>query len=225
MSRWGFWRYRLAERAAAWISPDVRLSEYGRRWVGDVDFLREMERFEGRGNTRALDRKWTLRELLKWAKDVEGDTAECGVWRGGSTWLIARGLGRTHYAFDSFEGLSEPGPSDGAFFRRGELAASEDEARARLAGLENVRLMKGWIPSRFAEVAERRFAFVHVDVDLARPTRDALEFFWPRLSPGGVLVLDDYGFAICPGVKREADAFLKEPILELATGQGVVVKR
>lgn len=225
MADWGFWRYRLAERVAGWISPGVRLSEYGRRWVGDLDFLRELEPFEGRGNTRALDRKWMLRELLKWAKEVEGDTAECGVWRGGSSWLIARGLGRTHWAFDSFEGLSEPGPSDGAHFRKGELAVTEDDFRARMKGVENLRVLKGWIPSRFPEAADRRFAFVHVDVDLARPTRDSIEFFWPRLNAGGLLLLDDYGFAICPGVKKEVDAFFKEPVLELPTGQGLVLRR
>lgn len=225
MADWGFWRYRLAERVAGWISPDARLSEYGRRWVEDRDFLRELEPFEGRGNTRALDRKWMLRELLKWAKDVEGDTAECGVWRGGSSWLIARGLGRTHWAFDSFEGLSEPGPSDGAHFRKGELSASEEEFRARMKGVENLRVLKGWIPARFPEAAGRRFAFVHVDVDLAQPTKDSIEFFWPRLNPGGALLLDDYGFAICPGVRKEVDAYFKEPVLELPTGQGLVLKR
>ena len=223
--KWGFWRYRLAERVAGWISPGIRLSEYGRRWVEDVDFLRALEPFEGRGNTRALDRKWMLRELLKLVKDVDGDTAECGVWRGGSSWLIAKGLGRTHHAFDSFHGLSEPGPSDGTHFQKGELAVSEEEFRGRMEGVENLRVYKGWIPSRFPEVADRRFALVHVDVDLARPTRESVEFFWPRLNPGGLLLLDDNGFAICPGVKEEVDAYLKEPVLELPTGQGLAFKR
>lgn len=222
-----FWRYRLAERLAGWISPACRLSEFGRRWVEDRAFAEALEPFEGRGNTRALDRKWMLRELLKTAARVEGDTAECGVWRGGSTWIIAGGLGRPHFGFDSFEGLSAPGLSDGRHFRQGELAASEEEVRGRLAGLPNVRLLKGWIPTRFQEVAERRFCLVHVDVDLHRPTLDALEFFYPRLNPGGVLLLDDYGFAICPGVREAVDGYFKgkpEVLLELPTGQGLVIK-
>lgn len=223
----GFWRYRLAEQVAHWISPGFMPGEYGRRWPGDEAFLRALEPFEGRGNRRALDRKWMLDQLLKLARKVEGDTAECGTWRGGSSWLICRGLGRTHHAFDSFEGLSPPGPRDGSHFRKGDLAATEEEFRARMAGAGDLRVYKGWIPSRFPEAAGRRFAFVHVDVDLHDPTRDSLEFFYPRLNRGGVLLLDDYGFAICPGAREAADVFFRdkpEPVIEVPTGQGLVIK-
>ena len=74
-----FGRYRLAEMAAGVISPNCLLSEYGRRWIKDRDFIRSMEAFEGWGNRRALDRKWMLRELLKVARPLEGDTVECGT--------------------------------------------------------------------------------------------------------------------------------------------------
>lgn len=226
-----FARYRLAERLARRISPECTLSEYGRRWVRDEAFARELEPFEGRGNRRALDRKWMLRELVKLAKKVEGDTAECGTWRGGSSWILCRemaGNGRLHHAFDSFEGLPEPGPRDGTHFKKGDLSEGEESFRARLAEFSHLRVYKGWIPSRFQEVADRRFSLVHVDVDLYQPTKESIEFFFPRLVPGGVLLLDDYGFAICPGAREAADEYFRdksESILEIPTGQGLVIKR
>jgi O-methyltransferase len=225
-----YWRYRLAERVSRWIDPSLRVSEYGRRWPRDEAFHRALLPFEGRGNTRALDRKWMLDQSLKLVRGVAGDTAECGTWRGGSSWLICKGLsglGKTHHAFDSFEGVSQPGPRDGAHFRKGDLAESEAALRARLAEFPDVRTYKGWIPSRFPDVADRRFCFVHVDVDLHQPTRDSIEFFYPRLTRGGVLLMDDYGFFICPGAREAADDFFKdkpEPVLELPTGQGLVLK-
>ena len=225
-----FGRYRLAELVARLISPNCLLSEYGRRWIQDRDFIRAMEAFEGWGNRRALDRKWMLRELLKVVRTLEGDTAECGTWRGGSSWLICKatqGSGKTHHAFDSFQGLSRPDPRDGPHFKAGELAVTEEDFRSRLKEFDHLKVFSGWIPSRFSEVQERTFSFVHVDVDLYQPTRDSVEFFYPRLVRGGVLLLDDYGFEICPGARQAVDEFFDgkaEPVLELPTGQGLVFK-
>jgi hypothetical protein len=225
-----FGRYRLAERIARLISPDCLLSEYGRRWIEDKEFIKSMESFDGRGNLRALDRKWMLRELLKLTRTLEGDTAECGTWKGGSSWLICKGVSgsaKRHHAFDSFLGLSRPEPRDGSHFKAGELAVAEAEFRARLADFPNLRVYPGWIPSRFAEIAHLKFSFVHVDVDLYQPTHDSVEFFYPRLVPGGMLLLDDYGFAICPGAREAVDAYFvgkPEPVLEIPTGQGLVFK-
>ena len=52
------------------------------------------------------------------------------------------------------------------------------------------------IPTRFDEVADRSFCFVHVDVDLFEPTRESIAFFYPRMVPGGVMLFDDYGFVV-----------------------------
>ena len=223
-----FWRYRLAEIVARAISSDFTVSEYGRNWPRDEGFTRSMERFEGCASVRSLERKWMLKETAKLVQTIEGDTAECGTWRGGSSWLLCKGLGRTHHAFDSFEGLSEPDSRDGSHFQKGDLAVSEEEFRTQMGDCENLRVYKGWIPTRFTEVVDRRFCFVHVDVDLYQPTRDAVEFFYPRLSRGGILLVDDYGFFICPGARDAIDDFFRdkpEPVLEIPTGQGLIIKQ
>jgi O-methyltransferase len=55
----------------------------------------------------------------------------------------------------------------------------------------------------------------------------SLEFFYPKLATGGVVVCDDYGFATCPGAKLAMDNFFKgkSKVLSLTTGQGMVIKR
>ncbi len=88
------------------------------------------------------------------------------------------------------------------------------------------RLYKGWIPERFEEVADIRFCFLHIDVDIYQPTRDALRFFYERMNPGGLILFDDYGYTTAPGERLAVDEFFadkpEEPIL-LPTGQAFVL--
>ncbi len=220
-------RFEFAEKLTRVIHPDTRFSEYGKSYLEDREFVALYERFEPRNN-HSIDRKFALAELWKLCEHVPGDTAECGVFHGASSYLICRatrGSGRTHHVFDSFEGLSGSGGEDGSYWQKGDLAVSLEEVRANLGEFDFVQYHKGWIPERFEDVADRRFAFVHVDVDLYEPTRDSLEFFFPRLSPGGVLVCDDYGFLSCPGARRALDEYFAErpeSVVHLPTGQGFV---
>jgi O-methyltransferase len=226
-------RYRLAEIAAraiggCWVPEDLKL------WQQDQAFWRDYRRVAGR-NLRSAERKYAVRELVRSLADVPGDTAECGVFEGATSFFIcqARG-GGTHHAFDSFAGLSRPSIEDEpdvptvAAWRAGDLCRSETIARRNLASFPQVRFYPGWIPERFGEVASCRFSFVHIDVDLYQPTRDSLEFFYPRMSPGGMIVCDDYGYVNCPGAKQACDelaADWPEPWIHLPTGQGLLIKQ
>jgi O-methyltransferase len=93
--------------------------------------------------------------------------------------------------------------------------------------LEKALVFKGFIPQTFAGVAERRFAFAHVDVDIYQSIKDSCEFIYPRLNPGGWMVFDDYGFPSCAGGKRAVDEFFAgkpEVPIVLPTGQALVTK-
>jgi len=68
---------------------------------------------------------------------------------------------------------------------------------------------KGWIPSRFNEVKNQKFSFVHIDVDLYEPTLESLKFFFPRLVKGGVIICDDYNSKIFDGAKKAWDKYFK----------------
>jgi O-methyltransferase len=212
------------------LIPDYRLTWHQMDWWGDAGFNDYLDRFgERRGfNTH---RRWMLWQLLRLIDNVPGDTAECGVFEGSSSWLICSAIWstrRTHHLFDSFQGLSVPEPEDGSYWNAGALSAGADLVARNLAPFSRLLAFhKGWIPDRFADVREKRFAFVHVDVDLRQPTIDSVEFFYSRLSPGGILLCDDYGCTTCPGSTRSIDAFLEgrpEKMISLDAGGGFFIK-
>ena len=79
----------------------------------------------------------------------------------------------------------------------------------------------------FRALEREPFAFVHIDVDLYEPTKDSLEFFYPLLSPGGVLLCDDYGSTRCPGALKACDEFLAdkpEKMIATSAGSGFFIK-
>ena len=224
-------RYSWGERVFGAFVPDVRLAEFGRSFFRDTGFIADYERFD-RQNYRSLDRKFALKELLQLTLRHPGDVAECGVFRGASAFLMAKAIGRAGggrrlHLFDSFAGLSAPGASDGNYWEAGNLACKLAEVAANLAEFDDLVVFhEGWIPERFGDVADTRFCFVHIDVDLFQPTCDALRFFYPRMVGGGLIVCDDYGFETCPGARQAMDEFFAErpePIVHLPTGQGFVM--
>ena len=226
-----FVRYQAAEALTAAVYPKYKFSEFGRLFLEDAEFLGYYGRIMDPGNWHSLDRKYTLRELLRLVDHLNGDVAECGTYKGASAYLMCEALKDGPFLvhlFDSFEGMPEPLPVDGTYWKRGALATSESSLHKTLRGFNNHRVYKGWIPERFAEVADHFFRLVHIDVDLHEPTLASLQFFYPRLLPGGILLLDDYGFKSCPGAKRAADEFFSdkpERIALLPTGQAMTVKQ
>jgi O-methyltransferase len=213
-----------------WLIPDYRFTWDRLDWWNDDAFNAYLERFRERNRFNS-HRRWMVWQLLRLIDGVEGDTAECGVFEGAGSWLICaatEGTDRKHHLFDSFEGLSDPGPADGAYWTKGNLSAGEALVLQNLHPFKDrIELHKGWIPERFADVADKSFAFVHVDVDLHQPTFDSMEFFYPRLSPGAVLICDDYCSGMCPGATEAVDTFLAdkpEKMIPLDAGGGFLIK-
>lgn len=226
-------RYALLEKAAnrlcgCWIPEDLKL------WLEDQEFLASYRRLEPH-HLRMAERTFAVRELVASLDHVPGDTVEVGAYRGKTSYFICQARGRgTHHVFDSFEGLSNPQMEDTpdnktAFhWRRGDLTAQEEVIRTNLAEFTNVEYYRGWVPDRFPEVADRQFAFVHIDVDLYQPTLDSLKFFYPRLESCGIIICDDYGFTSCPGAYRAMHEYMQdkpEKIIHLPTGQGMIIKQ
>jgi len=192
----------------------------------------------GQDETRILDRRFTIVEAARSVRSLEGSTAECGVYRGVGSGLMCAVLdgtyaqGSYHFGFDSFEGLPAPTgedhDSDGkTVWAEGGLTMPEEYAAAVLANFDFCRLIKGWIPQTLTTAAEHRFRFVHFDLDLYQSSLDALEFFYPRMVPRGVMLFDDYGLCSCPGARRAVDEFFAERpdfIMELTSCQALAVK-
>jgi O-methyltransferase len=173
---------------------------------------------------RRRDRFLLLVQQFERTLALEGLVAECGCFRGLSSHILCSRLkrrdsgfhGRGYRIFDSFRGLSEPQDEDALAseaspsaphpqdIRAGRFAASLQEVQQALALFPAIAYFPGWIPSAFPPAADERYRFVHIDVDLYQPTKASLEYFWPRLVPGGLMVCDDYNW---PGGKRAVEAF------------------
>jgi O-methyltransferase len=225
-------RFEFLTRLGRVLAPDYRFKWPQLDWWQNSDFNGYLKRF-GELNGLNTDRHWMLGQLLRLTSGVVGDTAECGVYRGASSYLICRfnaslpGVPRTHFMFDSFLGLSEPGTQDGEHWNSGDLQVPQDDAKQVLAEFTHTVFLPGWIPERFADAETRIFSFVHIDVDLYQPTKDSIEFFYPRLQPGGILLCDDYGFGTCPGATKAMDNYLTdkpEKMLSLCSGGGFLIK-
>jgi O-methyltransferase len=225
-------RFRLLTIIGRVLVPEYRFQWPFIDWFHDPEFSRFLDRF-GVSHDCNDGRRWMLGQLLRLTAAVPGDTAECGVYRGADSYRICLfnaslpGAPRTHFMFDSFEGLSAPTAADGTHWKQGDLASPLEVAERALAEFPNTAFLPGWIPDRFAEVEDRSFSFVQADVDLYEPTRDSIAFFYPRLSPGGIFLCDDYGFDACPGATRAVDEFLRdkpEKAISLSDGGGFFIK-
>jgi len=191
-------------------------------------------------------RYYSIYQMVKYIikNSISGDFSECGCWKGHSTYMISKllqdsGFNQTFHVFDSFEGgLSNKNKEDENLrvkltkeqIKKEKMIFSnpEKEVRHLLSDFKFVKLYPGWIPDRFTEVSERIFSFVYIDLDLYQPTLDSLEFFYPRIADGGVIVIDDYGSSQFPGVKTAVNNLLNknEPNFTFADSMGsfIIVK-
>lgn len=225
-------RYVISEKIVKLIYPKYKFSEFGRLFLEDNEFYSGFYRRFCGDNDHSLDRKYFIKELVQLVSRLEGSTAECGVYTGATSYLICEasqlsGLNKRHYMFDSFEGLSRPRGVDGSYWKEGDLVASEEIVKQNLGEFPFCVYCKGWIPSQFEKVADQKFSFVHIDVDLYQPTLDSIAFFYDRLVAGGIIVCDDYGFLSCPGATAAMEEYFStcpESIVHVPTGQAFIVK-
>ena len=191
------------------------------------------------GRDRLLALIDTVRHLVR--ADVPGAMAECGVWQGGSVLamvltLLDEGVtDRDVYLYDTFEGMTEPGESDVSPFsppaaadwqqaqERGERLYPElfegfrlDEVRDRVLAsgypAERLHFVAGRVEDTIPGRAPERLALLRLDTDWYESTRHELEHLYPRLSPGGVLIVDDYGHWL--GSRKAVDEYFADaPVL------------
>jgi predicted O-methyltransferase YrrM len=107
-------------------------------------------------------------------------------------------------------------------------APSSDYVLRSFARFSSVQVMQGVVPSVLSNVNLPEISFLHVDLNAALPEVEALEMLWPRLLPGAVVILDDYGFPDFVNSQEQHDALARKlgyEILALPTGQGLILKR
>ena len=180
----------------------------------------------GRESLLSGNEAFMLYSLAAAQAALDGEMAEVGVYQGCSARLISLASGGVPlHLFDTFRGLPEPEHHERDRMREGHYAASLESVRAYLADRPHVAFYPGLFPGTAGPVADRRFSFVHLDVDLRAGTLACLEFFYPRMLPGGIIVTHDYSYL--DGVRAAFDTFLagrRERAIELPSSQAMIVK-
>jgi hypothetical protein len=164
--------------------------------------------------------------------EIPGDIVECGVWKGGSMLVIARALldvgdtSRRLHLFDTFQGMPQPSEADRT--HQGEpardiLARESREtslvwALATLDGVKHLMEASGYpgeivfVPGKVEDTIPARapdqIALLRLDTDWYESTRHELVHLYPRLSQGGVLIVDDYGH--WQGARLATDQYISE---------------
>lgn len=174
---------------------------------------------------------WVLRQLAtQIPANVEGHIAEVGVYQGGSAKVIAECApgNRDIFLYDTFQGMPQEGPEDNHHKKGDFNNTSLGEVRRFLADHKNVWFKPGLFPKSVGSEWRRLYCFVHLDCDLYSSTREALDFYWPRLNPGGAVLIDDYGHLTTLGAKKAVDEFAGQrglTVLQLPrTGQALIWK-
>jgi hypothetical protein len=111
-------------------------------------------------------------------------------------------------------------------FSQGDAAVSFERVQALFRPFPRVHLQRGFIPQVLSQLPDSRWAFVHIDVDLYEATLAALEYFYPRLVKGGVIICDDYGSRLFPGARKAWESYCDAhsiPFISLETGQSVII--
>ena len=203
-----------------------------------------------RGNKRR-SRFYNLVNLLRTVNHLEGSIVECGCWKGLSSYLMCHFLkemnsnfdGDAYYIIDSFEGLSAPSSEDvinyslidhvgerkGSHFKEaGAYSAQMADVKKVLSEFPQINYLQGWIPQCLNDLPNKKFKFVHIDVDLYEPILGALNYFYPKLVTGGMIVCDDYGSLYWPGAQKAVEEFAEKnnlSFISLSSGQAVFIKQ
>ncbi len=206
VAKTGYFRLRTWAASLGSPVPDAGLYQplYS-PWLGDEEFERVYAHAEGR-TLVSRDRCYVLWRTLRQSLALDGELIECGVFRGGTALLEAavalEAGGRPLHLVDSFEGMPVT-TEDVNRFTAGDFGATSlEEIRTALEPYPFARIHKGFIPEIFGELGVERLAWAHIDVNIYTAVRDCLDFVYPRLVPGGTVVIDDYGFPSCVGARR-----------------------
>ena len=179
---------------------------------------------------------WRL-HILCWAArhclSIEGDFVECGVLSGFCTSVITSYLqfdkvDKRFFLYDTFSGI----PEEFNVLNRTNKTFNDKDYYAivceKFKDYPNITVTKGVVPYSFAEVVPEKIAFMHIDMNSATAELAALTHLFDRLTPGGMIVFDDYGWASYGEQLASNDAFMEKnnhKIVELPTGQGLVIKK
>ena len=207
-------------------------------FAADARFGRAYRAAKATGSWADADLEWRV-HVCVWlaarATRLQGDYVECGTNRGGTATAILEYLAddpafgaKRFYCFDTFDGLAETHATN-AELRHYEGMYDDcfEDVTRHFAAYPNVHLVRGTVPETLPSFDRERVAFLHLDLNSAEPEIAALEYFWPKLSSGAFVLLDDFAWQVSVGQRTAVLRFAAEhdlDVLWLPTGQGVLQK-
>ena len=191
-------------------------------WSDDLEFEEFYRSIMGVTKV-SKDRCFMIHQLSKYSGCLDGDMAEVGVYKGGTAKLIASSCkNKKIHLFDTFSGMPEVSQVD----KHREKDFSDtclNEVKSYLKDCHNA----SFYPETARPLEDKIFCFVYIDVDLYQSTKACLEFFFPRMVPGGIILFDDYNWPYCPGVEKAIGEFFidkREEVIITARFQGMIIK-
>jgi hypothetical protein len=165
------------------------------------------------------DRLDTFSKLKPLVDHVDGIVAEVGVYKGGSLKVLAKLFDDVAVlGFDTFEGLPEEQWVESEIHEIGDFHDTTlEDVQEFLRDCTNVVLTKGIFPDSAKGLEDYKFKLVHIDTDFYLSVKLSLEWFWPRMVSGGIIVLDDYRWGNCPGVEQALEEFSMEQGIWIAS--------
>ncbi len=238
--------YRLKRSGISYRRWPVRYNEDGiitAHYPAFLDNKKFVESYELnakiiRENPEYQEIKWrahTIAWAVNRARSLEGDFVECGVNKGFSAKFAMdfadfTKLDKTFFLMDTFNGLVEAqltekeraqGKTGGGY------QECYDEVVKTFRDYPNVKIIRGSIPETLPRVESKKIAYLYIDMNSAAPEIAAAEYFWNKLVPGGVIILDDYGHLGFEEQRYAFDDFAKRKgidILCIPTGQGLIMR-
>lgn len=197
-----------------------------------IDTIKAVQPFTMTSPQRVLALCNAVHYILQ--NQIPGSFVECGVWRGGSMAAVARTLiqsgvnDRDLWLYDTFDGMSDPTEKDVDFLGKtaSQLLQTEDPQDAKSVWCrssiddvqtvmdqtsypgQRIKFVEGKVEETLLQHRPQRIALLRLDTDWYESTRLELEKLFPLMSPGGVLIIDDYGH--WQGCRRAVDEYFQE---------------
>ena len=207
-------------------------------WRGDVIFsetFKQVQEYTLVDVYRCFE-LWQLVEKVN-NSNKNASYIEVGVWKGGTAAIMAQKLSllNSHcklYLADTFTGVAKATSKDD-FYVGGEHSdtsvALVEALLKKTSSYQNLKILKGIFPDETCKYipAEETFGLCHIDVDVYSSAKDIVEWIWPRMIIGGMIIFDDYGFHTCTGVTRyveEIKNLQDRIIIHNLNGHAIMIK-
>ncbi len=193
----------------------------------DPHLLKHLKRVRRERSSLVTGREmFMIHSFAKAQATQPGDFAEVGDFQGSTARIMCEVKGDKRLRlFDTYEGLPKDCDKDSGVHKEKQYACSLESVSKYLEEFPNVTYHKGLFPDSAADVPDAKYAFVHFDVDLYEGTLACLEYFYPKMITGGIMVSHDY--SILEGVKTAFTEFFadkQENVIELPETQCMVIK-